>query len=298
VRNIKQQIRNFFGFSRTQTNGFVALVVIISCILFSEPLYHLWITNRVPDFSNERRKLDSLTLVWEAELQRNDTIVKPDEKPTEGKLFAFNPNMATMDELTRLGFSERLMKGLMNYRSKGGEFRVKADVRKLYGMDSIFFQRLRPFIQLPEKIAFEKKVVSVKNEPALFNLNQADTAQFQMVYGVGPVLAKRIVKYRERLGGFMSSNQLYEVYGLDSIAVGHILKKSFLAGSDSLKKLNINKADEKMLSSHPYFSKKIARAIVTYRFQHGDYHSVGDLRGVNVLDEKTLTKIYPYLTVD
>ncbi|HEU5289596.1 MAG TPA: helix-hairpin-helix domain-containing protein [Cyclobacteriaceae bacterium] len=298
MKNFKNIVRSFFGFSRAQTNGFVALIIVLSIIFFSEPLYHTWVSNRPLDFSNESNKLDSLTARWKAEPPGIAEAVKPVEKTMPVRLFEFNPNNVSKDELKALGFSDRLTKGMMNYRAKGGEFRIKTDLKKLYGMDSVFFKSLQPFIQLPEKIVVEKKAAEPKKSPARFNLNRADTTQFQTVYGVGAVLARRIIKYRDRLGGFMSNDQLYEVYGLDSIVVGQILKKSFLTGSDSLKKLNINRADEKLLSSHPYFSKKIARAIVTYRFQHGNYRSVDDLRSVNLLDEKTMTKIYPYLTVD
>ena len=298
VKNIKSKIRTFFGFSRAQTNGFVALLVILSAVIFSEPVYHAWVSNRPVDFSGEHRKLDSLASRWETKPQKGEAINIPPERDMVVTLFTFNPNTVKREELKALGFSERLMKGLLNYRAKGGEFRVKADVKKLYGMDSTFFKSLLPFIELPERMAYEKAAPELKKKPSPFNLNLADSTQFQQIYGIGPVLARRIVKYRDRLGGFISNDQLREVYGLDSVVIGQILKASFLPESNSLKKLNINTADEKMLSSHPYFLKNIARAIVTYRFQHGNYQSVDDLRRINLIDEKTMTKIYPYLTVD
>ena len=298
MKNIKSKIRNFFGFSRAQTNGFVALLIILSAVIFSEPLYRTWVSNRPVDFSNEGRKLDSLAARWEIKPQKGTEVNIPSEKDIDVTLFTFNPNTVTKEELKALGFSERLMKGLLNYRAKGGEFRVKTDVQKLYGMDSTFFKSLLPFIQLPERIVYEKATPELKKKPSLFNLNLADSTQFQQIYGIGPVLAKRIVKYRDRLGGFVTNDQLREVYGLDSVVIGQILKVSFIPENNSIKKLNINTADEKMLSSHPYFLKNIARAIVTYRFQHGNYQSVDDLRRINLIDEKTMTKIYPYLTVD
>lgn len=298
VKNIKNKIRTFFGFSRAQTNGFVALLIILSIVIFSEPVYHAWISNRPIDFSTESKTLDSLTVLWQAEPVIRKKADIPTDKHNRVKLFAFNPNTATKDDLQVLGFSDRLMKGLLNYRAKGGEFRVKSDLKKLYGMDTTFFKRLLPFIQLPERIAYEKPTPELKKKPSLFNLNLADSSQFQQIYGIGPVLAKRIVKYRDRLGGFVRQDQLFEVYGLDSIVVEQILKVSFLPANESPQKLNINTTDEKMLSSHPYFSKKIARAIVTYRFQHGNYQSVDDLRRINLIDENTMIKIFPYLTVD
>ena len=297
MKTIRNRIKSFFGFSRTQTNGFVALVIILSLVIFSEPVYRFWLSNRQPDFSRESRILDSLAAQWQVGPSKSEPVEISVDRHIPAALFAFNPNTATKDELKALGFSDRLVKGLVNYRSKGAEFRIKADLKKLYGMDSIFFQRLYPFIQLPERIVYEKLPPVVKSKPEPLNLNLADSIQFQQIRGIGAVLARRIIKYRERLGGFARTDQLYEVYGLDSTVVERLLKTSFL-DNNSFKKLNINTSDEKMLSSHPYFSKKIARAIVTYRFQHGNYRSVDDLRGINVLDEKAMSKIYPYLTVD
>lgn len=300
MKNLKRWIRNFFGFSRSQTNGFVGLLVIISFALFSKPAYHAWVASRPLDFSNDRKVLDSLTLMWEKVNMEKGKI--PMDEDIAKRLFKFNPNSVTEDELQALGFSAGLRKSLLNYRSKGGQFRVRSDLKKLYGMDSAFYKSLYPFIQLPEMTSYSKAILEEKNEikkkPVAFNLNEADTSQFQQVYGIGPVLAKRIVKYRERLGGFVRNEQLHEVYGLDSVVIKKLLSSSFLPDNGSLRKLNINTADERLLSSHPYFSKKIAKVIVSYRFQHGNYQSVDDLRKITILEDKFVDKIYPYLTVE
>jgi competence ComEA-like helix-hairpin-helix protein len=298
VKKIQQQIRSFFGFSRAQTNGFVALLMIVSIALFSKPIYHTWVSGRSIDFSREQQTLDSLTKQWR--IQQAETNHISAEDAIAVTVFEFNPNTASADDLKALGFSQRLTKGLINYRAKGGEFRIKSDVKKLYGMDSAFYKTLVPFIQLPEKIVYEKKTTpyNTERESTVFNLNEGDTTQFQGVYGIGPVLAERIVKYREGLGGFVSNEQLKEVYGLDSTAVNKLLKASFLAGDFIPRKININTADESIFSAHPYFSKKIAKTIATYRFQHGKFQSVDDLRRIETLDKKVLDRVYPYLTIE
>lgn len=297
MKSLKHQIRSFFGFSRTQTNGFVALLMIISVALFSKPVYHAWISNRSVDFSKERKILDSLTIQWRMQQDEENRTLSDEGSAA---LFTFNPNTATADELKALGFSEKLTKRVLNYRAKGGAFRIKSDVKKLYGIDSVFYERLIPFIQLPEKITYEKKPTPLNTErkPNAFNLNEADTTQLQRIYGIGPVLAKRIIKYRDGLGGFISNDQLKEVYGLDSTVVERIVKASFLTDDFIPHKININTADEPVLSAHPYFSKRIAKAIVTYRFQHGNYQSIDDLRKIETIDKKVLDKIYPYLTIE
>ena len=296
MKGLRHAIRSFFGFSRTQTNGFVALVLIMTVALFSRPFYHSWFSSREADFSKEKQVLDSLTAQWELEQRNQNTIPLEAEVPVT--LFGFNPNTITADELQALGFSVRLSKGLLNYRSKGGSFRIKSDLKKLYGMDSAFYKTLYPFIQLPEKITYSERTPEPKRESVQFNINEADTTQLQSVYGIGKVLAKRIITYREKLGGFVKPEQLKEVYGLDSAAIQKLLKASFLKNDFQPQKININTADEKVLSSHPYFSKKIARAIVTYRFQHGKFKTIEDLRRIELIDSKTADKIYPYVTVE
>lgn len=298
MKSLRHHIRSFFGFSRAQTNGFIALLMIVSIALFSKPIYHTWVSSRPIDFSREQQTLDSLTKQWRIQ-QEEANQVSP-EVTVAVALFEFNPNTASVDELKALGFSKRLTKGLVNYRSKGGEFRIKSDLKKLYGMDSAFYKTLVPYIQLPEKIVYEKKTTlySTERKSTVFNLNEADTTQFQGVYGIGPVLARRIVKYREGLGGFVHEEQLKEVYGLDSAVVNKLFKASFLAEDFIPRKININTADESVISAHPYFSKKIAKTIVTYRFQHGKFQSVDDLRRIETLDKKVLDRAYPYLTIE
>lgn len=298
MKSIRYLIRNFFGFSRAQTNGFVVLLVVIFAALFSKPMYHSWVSNRTVDFSKEGKILDSLTAQWE--LQKVELNYIPVHNEIVVALSDFNPNEVTTNGLIGLGFSERMANRLINFRSKGGEFRIKSDLKKLYGMDSAFYKRLFPFIQLPEAITYQIKTTPFNTERKViaFNLNEADTIQLQRIFGVGPVLAKRIIKYRERLGGFVSNDQLKEVYGLDSAVVKKIVKASFLTENFIPRKININTADEAVLSAHPYASRKIASAIVTYRFQHGNYQSIDDLRKIEIMDKRIVDKIYIYLAVE
>ena len=298
MNSLTKLVRDFFGFSRAHANGFVGLIILTGLVLFSNPVYKAWFSQQPDDFSQEKKFIDSLLALEQA--QPMELIDTTSVNQSASVFFEFDPNQATTVELQRLGFSEKLTKRLVNYRIKGGEFRVKSDLKKLYGMDSLFYDRLYPYIQLPDKIVFEKKIAAPNPKPVFiaFDLNMADTIQLMGIRGIGPVLAKRIIKYREALGGFVSNAQLTEVYGLDSAVVKKMESVTFLAESFGPRKLNINQLGERELSLHPYFSKKIAKAIVAYRFQHGNYRSVDDLRKIETLDQKTLEKVYPYLTVE
>lgn len=305
MKALKRALRNFFGTTRAQTNGLILTLLIMIVCIFSQPLTRWWISSRPRDFSQEQAELDSLLAHWQT---ASDSLF-PDGKNSYLPVIAysdFDPNTASKTELMLLGFTEKLATRIINYRNKGGKFRIKTDLLKLYGMDSVLYTALDPYIMLPEKYEyksyekkpFSKPEVTAKEKPVAFNLNEADTTQLQKIYGIGSVLAKRIVKYRNQLGGFVSQQQLGEVYGLDTLVIKKIMAASYLPDSPTIQKINLNTADEKTFAGHPYLTKKMAAALVAYRFQHGKFQSVEDLTKLNLIDNRTLAKILPYVTVD
>ncbi|MDO4217967.1 MAG: helix-hairpin-helix domain-containing protein [Bacteroidales bacterium] len=128
-----------------------------------------------------------------------------------------------------------------------------------------------------------------------FDLNKADTLDLEQLYGIGPTLARRIVRYRERLGGFYSIEQLKEVYGLDVQLVERLSSQLTLSDTP-LRTLNPNTATLNELKQHPYLDYYQAKAIVTFRQQGGKFHSSSDLLKIGLLDEATIRKIEPYLS--
>lgn len=296
--NPKRWIRNFFGFSRSQTNGFLFFLPLVLIFIFSAPVYRWWKSRQHRDFSFERTRLDSLSALW----MKDEMNVLPEEELLPVTLFAFNPNTATADDLHALGFSAGLARRVVNYRKAGGQFKVKSDLLKLYGMDSAFYKALTPFLLLPDELKRKDapipNTVRAEKVEIKFDLNRADTVLLMSVYGIGSKLSKRIVAFRESLGGFIYLDQLFEVYGLDSAVVGRLKETSFIQPDFYPRILNLNEATEEQLETHPYISKRMAKAIVTYRFQHGRYHSIEDLRKIINVDDAMLAKLKPYITVD
>jgi DNA uptake protein ComE-like DNA-binding protein len=131
-----------------------------------------------------------------------------------------------------------------------------------------------------------------------FDLNLADTTQLKSIYGIGPVIAQRIITYRTNLGGFISTDQLYEVWGLDSTVVGRLTAKSVIAPDFMPNKLAINHCSEQELAHHPYVRTKLARAIVNYRLQHGNFASPDALKKIEIMEEKAFLRIERYITLD
>ena len=141
-----------------------------------------------------------------------------------------------------------------------------------------------------------KPVVVPQAKRTIFDLNKADTSMLKTINGIGEKLSIRIVKYRDILGGFVSTDQLKEVYGLDTLVIKRLVETSFIDNEFAPVKLDINRATEKELSAHPYLNK-MAKVIVSYRFQHGGFKAVEDIRNVVNLDEKNFQRILPYIEV-
>lgn len=301
--NIRGFIRNFFGFSKAQTNGFLVLLPLTFLIIFSNPIYRYFQGTRTVDFSKEEKALASLEADFSNRIASKKREIN--QKPAiQTELFRFDPNTVSESELLRLGFQPFLAKRLINFREKGGKFFKKDDLLKLYGMDSALFNNIHPFVAITENIpetslqtqkTWEKKPNKMVE---LVDLNQADSLQLVSVRGIGQVLATRLIKYREKLGGFYSMDQLYEVYGLDTAVVENLTARFYLPANPDISKIAINASTEEELATHPYIKKSIAKAIVAYRFQHGKFQSLSDLEKIRVVDTATLKKILPYLTIN
>lgn len=298
MTSLKKWIRLLFGFSRRETNGFLVLIPLIVLIIFSQPIYKSLTWAKKKDYSTSSRILDSLVSLLEA------PAPVPENKTTpENFLFSFDPNKADAETLQTLGLPASLAQRIVNYRTKGGRFSVKSDLMKIYGMDSATFKRLSPFIELPEQRIVERVLTAQNSEKAPpkevnFDINTADSSQLIHVRGIGPVLASRIIRYRNRIGGFITKDQFYEVYGLDSSVVQGLYRATSIRDSFMPRKISLNELSEKELSEHPYISRAAARSIANYRFQHGYFRTVEDIRKIHGITDSLFLKIEPYLTID
>ncbi len=215
----------------------------------------------------------------------------------ELKPFDFNPNTISKDELLKMNVSYAIINTLDKYRNKGGQFKTKKDLKKIYTMTDSIYQILQPFIQLPESVAkstFTKpKSISTIS---FYDINTATAEELQGLKGIGPVLSKRIIKFRDKLGGFHSIDQIKSTYGLEDSVYQNILP--FLQLSKTITEININKADFNELNSHPYISFQLAKVIINYRDQHGQFTDVNELQNIKILSAEKFKEIEPYLSVN
>ncbi len=132
----------------------------------------------------------------------------------------------------------------------------------------------------------------------MIDLNTSDSITFLKIRGIGPYRASTIIKYRGLLGGYYSLDQLFEVYGLDSLLVESISKSLSLDTSLSpVKKIKINECDFKILVRHPYLDYGQVQAIINFRTQH-NFISLSDFQSFPFLSNQEKKRLIPYLSFE
>ena len=233
--------------------------------------------------------------VTDAAVRKEPVVLKP-----------FDPNLADSIELSSLGLPSFVVRNIMKYRQNGGHFRTVESLARVYGLTEEKFTELKPYVRIAhvEKNKPEKRNTVVRPvwkerraykypEGTLVDVNTADTAELKKVPGIGSGIAKAIVSYRERLGGFCSVKQLEEV---DYVTPA--LLKWFKLEKPSVRKLDINKMTLDALRSHPYFNFYQAKVIVEHRRKKGPIKSLSQLALYEEFTEKDLKRLSAYINFD
>ena len=309
---LKKLIDPFFVLSKSERNGALVLFVLIVLLVvfrFCIPLLFHHSDQFKIDYDQKIAQLEKIkdsieNSVYSANrkiinkgLGKESNHFQPKEilpdydkkeihKTEPRKLFKFDPNSVSYNDLIDLGFTTFAASNLINYRDKGGTFNSKADVKKIYGVDSLLFLRVQAYIEISPKTV----------KPVIIDLNRADSAQFTLLEGIGPVYASRICKFRNRLGGYVSVMQLKEVYQFPEETYNTIVNKLEVDLS-CVKKINVNFADLSELKKHPYCNYAYARRIIDYRSGKGYIDSVQQLLADSVIPPQVYEKLSLYLVV-
>lgn len=235
-------------------------------------------------------------------------------KPAVAELFEFDPNTASADDFTRLGLPESAVKGLLAYRGKGGVFRKKEDLQKIYTLPPADYERVAPYIVVPaasknttgvealRPAAYQSGVLALASRPKQpvgpVDLNRSSIEDWMALPGIGEKRARQIIQFREKLGGFLSVEQVAETRNLPD-SVFQAIRPLLVHGFAEVRQINLNTVSRTDLSTHPYCSAKQAEHIVNYREQHGPYRSVAELDQIEAFkDKRWLAQIKQYLRVD
>jgi len=297
-------IKEYLNLSKTEKAGIWLLLTILLVVILLSVFLRPGSATQKQDFSAYEKQI----LAWEKSVNNSDApyqnyendLDNPQQSIARSKItpFDFNPNELDAQGWKKLGLTDKQIKSIMNYRQKGGKFRTKSDVEKMYSISAEEYNILKPYILLPETATKSTSYSGEKKqkETVHVELNSADSTELMKVNGIGPTFARRIIAYRSKLHGFFRIEQLKEVKGIDEEKYQQIAPYVFV-NPYQVRKININKVSFDELKQHPYFGYNIALSLINYRKQHGSFAALADIKKSALITEEVYQKISPYLTI-
>lgn len=296
--------KDFFYYTKSERRVILLLLAIALLLLGIWAIMEYLRPVEVPVTLSESEEIDSFL----ANLEEQEKIRKSHTPKNEISvvLQLFDPNTADSVLLRQLGLPVYIVRNILKYRAKGGVFRSPESFSRIYGLKEEVYQKLKPYItiaplvsvshvrtdtfrQLKDTIPYIPKY----EEGTIVDLNKADTSILKRIPGIGSTLARMIVVYRQRLGGFYDVSQLQEVPH-----VGVELNKWFVVTPAGLHKIQVNSASLDKLRSHPYMDFYKAKAIMEYRRKRGKIKGLSQLSMFEEFTEKDLKRLSPYLTFE
>ncbi len=299
-------MRELFRFSRKERSGIIILLLIIFLLIVLGKVIPLILQEDMSEFPK-----------WESEV--NSYLKSVGNNNTIGRTLhpeIFDPNNVDSIYLINMGLPLKVVSNWLRYLNKGGRFRDKEGVMKIYGMTPGLFEQLDSFIVFRKRSSttvtsaeisssiktqfpvhrdtlFRKKAETIGSTAVkTIELNSADSLQLLEIRGIGSILASRIIRYRNLLGGYYAIAQLKEVYGMreeNFVAVSPFVS----VDPSGVKRFNINLSTIQELGHHPYIGYKAARKVVRLRDKIGKYTSPDLLSSIVATD--SLNRLLPYL---
>lgn len=298
--------KEMFYFSKSDRRAILFLLTLLLV------LTGLWIffpdteEEYTPDMEEVEDIEKFLAGIHETEEKKYGHYTSSKPKKREVVLAPFDPNLSDSIELLSLGLPPFIVRNILKYRQAGGKFRSKEAFSRIYGLTEEKFKLLEPYIYISD--AFQqrrdtfRKAEAVKKdtltfykypEGTLVDANEADTTELKKIPGIGSGIARIIVAYRNRLGGFYDLSQLRETE-----YVNEEMMKWFKLGNSPIHRINVNKAGLDKLRSHPYMNFYKAKVIIEYRRKKGKLKSLSQLALYEEFTEKDLERLSHYLVFD
>jgi competence ComEA-like helix-hairpin-helix protein len=306
--------KDFFYFSKGQRTAIIVLI----CLIIGTVAIELLLTYFIPqqeqsnsNFLDEAQRFEQ-TLVSRDSLRRAQWEQKYDsifqnkkefvkKEAAEYSLFKFDPNTVDSATFVRLGLKPFIASNILKFRNKGGKFRTAESFSKVYGIYPEKYKELEPYIAIAEIKQTTKDSIKTSSPTKIKNLivelNSADTTELMKVYGLGRGYAKAIVRFRQQTGGFVSVEQLRELYGMSEENYTKI-SPSCKVNLELVKKIQINIASVERLNAHPYLNFYESKAIYEFRRRKGKLKNANELNSIPELKPETIRKIQPYFSFE
>jgi len=292
-------IKSHFTFSKQQRSGILFLLFLIISLLC---IY--WFV----DFSEEDT-FDTSSAEIVSMQKELDSLRFAEIENRKPKKYPFNPNFITDFKGYTLGMTNEEIDRLLQYRKEDKWINSAADFKKVTGVSDSLLAELSPHFKFPDWVTNPKpksnlndykseKGFDEKSFAQKIDLNKATEEELQQVSGIGEALSKRIISYREKLGGFSNDIQLYDIYGLSPDVAQRTLNLFTVKSPKAISKFNINKASASDISTIPGVSFELAKKIWEYRQLREKVNSLQELEKIEGMTQRKLQLIQLYLSVE
>jgi competence protein ComEA len=224
---------------------------------------------------------------------------------------SFDPNTASIIELKDIGFYPQIAERIIKYREKGGQFKTKEDLKKVFGVSEKFYASISNQITIKKIEAITEKqessfnpvfsksenIVKFDDNAYLKNID-INKVNFKTLMKItkDSAISSKILKYKFALGGYHHIDQLKEIPILQDSTL-KVIQPFFIVQEENIfKKINLNLAEETELKYHPYIKNKLAKLIVAYRQNH-TFTSIDELKKIPTVDFQLYEKLKPYIFV-
>lgn len=270
-------MKNIFHLTRNERLGFIGIGILFSIMLVFK-YFDSKVEVKYLSASIELEKKDDGQVITPISKKNEKKAVGKNKKPkfriTLKPFEKFNPNIVTAAYWERIGLKPKIAKRVNKFITSGNGISKPTELLVIYGFKKEWLE------DIDQYLVFKAQKI---------DLNVADVSEFQSVRGIGDVLATRILKFRDRLGGFASVNQLYQVYGLDSLVISRSMSRFEI--KKQWKKISIHKASLRDFESHLYLNSTQSEEIIKIRSILREVDS-SEIR--NIFTELEWTKIRPY----
>lgn len=290
-----KNLKSHFLFNKQQRSGILFLILFIAGLL---GVYHFG------NFSQEQL-LDTTSAEVMAIRTKIDSLHSVNLASRQPKTYPFNPNYMTDYKAYTLGLSPFEFDRLKAFRDSGNWINSAADFKKVTQVSDSLLDAISPLFKFPAWVndsekrgaQFREKDL-VLSEAQKIDLNLATLLQLQEVNGIGEVYSKRIIAYREKLGGFTADVQLYQVWGLEANLVQKVLHQFTVKTPKIIDKMNLNIATASDIATIPGISFELAKEIWEYRISQKHIYHFSELEKIEGMTANKLEFIQLYLYLD